>query len=296
MNDATRTRIGVIALASTLGLLFACADVMNTLEENTSSTTTLGKLVRGANQVRKSYEDFDPAEEHFIGRAVAAQLLQRGYDVSKDETLTSYVERVGQAIVYTNDDVRHTFQGYRFAVLDTDEVNAFATPGGIILITRGMIAATHSEDELAAVLAHEVAHVTLMHGLAAIQEGTRLAAFQSLAETVGEEVIGPGQMDKLSSIFGDSVDDIVVELAERGYDRDKEYEADRTADRYVRNAGYRSGALAAFLSRFEGEGGLFSTHPSSGDRLSELGSPTLGPVAPDALAAREERYRRCLGH
>ncbi len=274
----------------------ACADVMNELEKATDQNSLVGKAVRGANRVRKSFQDLDPAEEHYIGRAVAAQVLTRGYEVSKDEALADYVNKVGHAVVYLSDEVRHTFIGYRFAVLESNEVNAFATPGGTVFVTRGLIEATQSEDELAAVLAHEVAHVTLRHGLEAIQESNLLGAFQYLGESAAEATLGPGELDKLSDIFGDSVDDIVLTMVEKGYDRDKEYAADEAGESYVKAAGYRTGVLAAFIARLDGEGGLMSTHPGPGERVEELGSPPLGAIAPEAEQARNARYHRLCRH
>src|SRR5262249_13609731 len=143
----------------------ACASVLNALEQMTGEDTAEGKLIRGANRLRKSFQDLDPSEGHYIGRSVAAQILAMPqYPLLQDGRITAYVNRVGQAIVLQNDGVRHTFDDYHFAVLDTAEVNAFGCPGGIVLVTRGLVQDTASEDELAAVLAHEVAHVTLRHG------------------------------------------------------------------------------------------------------------------------------------
>jgi predicted Zn-dependent protease len=156
----------LVLAATPLAVLAACGQVLGALEEATDPDSAGGKLVRGANRLRKSAQDLDPSEEHYIGRTVAAQILAMPqYPLSADTRLGDYVTRVGLALAMTNDGVRHTFAGYQFAVLETAEVNAMACPGGTIFVTRGLLAKAGSEDELAAILAHEIAHVTARHGL-----------------------------------------------------------------------------------------------------------------------------------
>ncbi len=85
-------------------------------------------------------------EEYYVGRAVSAKILG-SYQMSTDAYLTRYVNLIGKTVAL-NSDKPFTFGGYHFAVLDTDEINAFAAPGGTIFITRGMIRTTSNEDEL----------------------------------------------------------------------------------------------------------------------------------------------------
>ena len=170
--------IGCLALG-----LIGCAGVLNSLEQSTTEDSAIGKLVRGANRIRKSAEDLDPSEEHFIGRAVAAAILAfPDYKLADAPKLNEYLNKIGSGIVASSDAVRHTFNGYHFAVLESTEINAFACPGGTVFITRGLIAKTESEDELAGVLAHEIAHVTNRHGLAAIKKGNLMVGFKYLGE------------------------------------------------------------------------------------------------------------------
>src|SRR6185503_10521873 len=149
-------------------------------------------LIRGTNRLRKSFDDLDPSEEHYIGRSVAAEILAMPqYPLAEDEAQLAYVERVGLGLAATNDDVRRPFLDYRFGILETDEVNAFACPGGLILVSRGLLAKTHGEDELAAVLAHEIAHVTLRHGVAAIQQANLTEAFGYLGAGAAQAAMKP---------------------------------------------------------------------------------------------------------
>jgi len=287
-----RTLLGAL-LALTLA---ACATVLTTLESATDEGSVEGKLIRGASRLRKSFEDIDPSEEHFIGRSVAAEILALPrYPLAADEDLLGYVERVGHGLVATNDGVRRPFLDYRFGILDTDEVNAFACPGGLILVSRGLLATTRGEDELAAVLAHEIAHVTLRHGVAAIRQANLTQAFTYLGAGAAQATMDPEDLRKVTDLFGDSVGDIVETLVTRGYSRDAEVAADELGRRFLSGAGYDPQALARVLERMEGEGGMFATHPSPEERVAALGAPLPWSGDPAAAAARERRWSAALG-
>jgi beta-barrel assembly-enhancing protease len=274
--------------------LAACAAVMNALEQATDENSAEGKLVRGANRLRKSFQDLDPSEEHFIGRSVAAQILAMPeYKVSNDEALTVYVNRIGHAIVETNDKVRRPFLDYRFAVLATEEVNAFACPGGLILVSHGLIAKTKSEDELAAVLAHEIAHVTLQHGVAAIQKANLAQAFTYLGAGAAQAAMKKEDLDKLTNLFDGSVGDIVQTLVTSGYSRESEEAADALGRTFLATTGYDPNALSRVLHNMEsdgGHGGMFATHPAPKDRIASLGAAVPFAGDAEALAARQKRY------
>ena len=272
----------------------ACAAIMNALESATDENTATGKYVRGANRMRKSFQDLDPSEEHFIGRSVAAQILAMPeYRLSDDEKLLAYVERIGNGIAMTNDKVRQPFLGYRFGVLATDEVNAFACPGGLILVSRGLIAKTRSEDELAAVLAHEIAHVTLRHGVAAIQKANLAEAFTYLGAGAAQSTMNQQDLQKLTGLFDASVGDVVKTLVTSGYSRESEQAADSLGRDLLATTGYDPQGLCRVLECMAGDGGhggMFSTHPAPKDRIASLGSPVAFAADAAAARARQQRY------
>lgn len=279
--------------------LAACAAVMNALEEATEEGSAAGKLVRGANRLRKSFQDLDPSEEHFIGRSVAAQILAMPqYPVSDDAKLAAYVERVGAGLVAQNDGVRRPFLDYRFAVLGTEEVNAFACPGGLILVTKGLLANTRNEEELAAVLAHEIAHVTLRHGVAAIQQANLAQAFTYLGAGAAQATMSQEDLGKLTELFDGSVEDIVQTLVTSGYSRDAEVAADQLGREFLAGAGYDPQALAGVLGCMQdhgGAGGMFSTHPAPKERIDALGAPLAFAGAADGVAVRTQRFATAFG-
>ena len=274
----------------------ACAAVMSTLEQATDENSVEGKLIRGTNRLRKSFQDLDPSEEHFIGRSVAAQLLAMPqYPLSTDEARLAYVERVGHALVETNDGVRRPYLDYRFGILDTDEVNAFACPGGLILVTRGLLAKTHGEDELAAVLAHEIAHVTLRHGVAAIQQANLAEAFTYLGAGAAQATMSQEDLAKLNGLFDDSVGDIVQTLVTSGYSREAELAADALGRQFLVPTGYDPQALGRLLAGMRGEGGMFATHPAPAERIQALGAPLAFAADAAATARRDERHLAAFG-
>lgn len=282
-------RLRSLVLLSALVLvpvgLVACAQVLGALEEATDPDSAGGKLVRGANRLRKSAQDLDPSEEHYIGRTVAAQILSMPqYKLANDAAMTAYVNRVGLGVAMSNDGVRQTFAGYHFAVLDTDEVNALACPGGTIFITRGLLQKASTEDELAAILAHEIAHVTLRHGLAQIKKANLAAAFQYLGSGA-LQAAGTNNEDlqKLATVFDDSVKDVVGALITSGYSREAESEADHAGRVFLAGTGYDPQALGRVLAKMSatgGQGGMFATHPAPQDRQQSLGEPL--PFVADA--------------
>lgn len=274
----------------------ACASVLNALEEATDENTVIGKVARGANRVRKSAQDLDPSEEHFIGRSVAAQILAMPqYPLADEPKLLAYVERVGHGVVAQNDGVLRPFLDYRFGVLATDEVNAFACPGGLILVTKGLLANTKNEEELAAVLAHEIAHVTLRHGCEAIKSSNLVSAFQYLGGAAAQATMSQEDLAKLTDVFGDSIGDVVGTLVTSGYSRDAEEAADKLGRQFLAGAGYDPQALRSVLACMDGhaggDGGMFATHPAPKDRIAALGGPL--PFAGDAaaVAARQQRFQ-----
>ena len=125
----------------------------------------VGKVLKTTAAATKTMSD---EEEYYLGRAVAAKILSE-YDLLENDALTDYVNRVGLTVAI-HSDKPYTYGGYHFAVLDTEEINAFACPGGLIFITSSMVDALTNEEELAAVLAHEVAHVSHRDGVASIKK------------------------------------------------------------------------------------------------------------------------------
>ncbi len=255
-----------------------------------SNSLDVGKMSQAAKQLRSGFSDISESEEYYIGRAVAAQILGR-YQKLGDAKLNRYAQTVLQTVAAASDRPS-VFKGYHVQVLDTPEINAFAAPGGFIFVTKGMLSLARNEDELACVLAHEVAHVAKKHGLKTIQTARLTSAFALLGGEAAKRY-SPDQVAKLTQAFEGSIDDIVNKLVVNGYSRDKEYEADKFAAQYARAANYDPGALKSFLARMDkasqSHGGMLKTHPPAAKRLSELGSLSASAFSQPS-SARDDRF------
>jgi predicted Zn-dependent protease len=113
--------------------------------------------------VARSLEDFTPEQEYYIGRSVGAVVLSK-YPAYTNAQVNQYLNMLGQTLAAASDKPQ-IFGGYHFLVLDSDDINAFATPSGLVFVTRGLIRCCPTEDALAAVLSHEIGHVQLRHGM-----------------------------------------------------------------------------------------------------------------------------------
>lgn len=283
-------------------LVVSCAAVEKGVDALASqgriSETDKEALLRTGEALRSSFADITEEEEYYIGRSVAALMLSR-YKVYDNETLTRYVNAVGQAVVYSSDRPE-TYAGYHFLVLDTDEVNAMAAPGGFIFITRGLLKRCSNEEMLAAVLAHEVGHVAARHGLQSIKKARLAEAFRLLGGEAARRS-GSEELAKLAGVFEDVLGDIVSVLVERGYDRKFEYEADTSALKFTAGTGYAPSGLTTFLEVLKKEApasggpGWFKTHPAPADRLDRAGK-TLAAMqnAPAEQSVRTERFLRSM--
>ena len=239
------------------------------------------------------FEEVTPEQEYFLGRAVAANILA-SYRLKTDApALTTYVNRIAAALV-VNSIRPEIFSGYHVAVLDSDEINAFATPGGHIFLTLGLVNSATSEDTLASVIAHEIAHVQLAHGYATIKNSRLNQAFAQAAFDVGSAGTGY-DLAGMAETFGLSVDAMVNVLL-NGYSREQEFQADAMAMSLMSLAGYEPSALIDMLRVLETNqsgrrGGFNNTHPTPAQRIANAQTTVGNYNAEDTRSYREARYR-----
>ncbi len=206
---------------------------------------------------------FSREEESAIGRQAAGNILGAA-PLVKDDKLQQYVNRVGRWVASQSERPEI---GWHFGVIESNDVNAFAAPGGYVLVTRGLYRQLHSEAELAGVLAHEIGHVIRKHHLKLLQQGR-------LVE-LGGKVLSKqaGGDERVQKLIGSG-----AEIFARALDQDAEFEADRIAVVLAARAGYDPFGLPRVLqdightARDEGSVALlFKTHPHPDDRLARLG-------------------------
>lgn len=300
MSASKSARLFAVALALTL-FAVSCA----VLDQGTNVLNTANRVAADANTVktaadklRSSFADITEEEEYYIGRSVAAMVLSR-YPVYQNAALTQYVNTVGNAVALFSDRPE-IFAGYHFLVLDTEEVNALAAPGGLIFVTKGLLRRCRDEETLGLILAHEVGHVAAKHGLQAIKKSRLTDAFMFLGTTAVQR-FGPQEVAQLTAMFEGVLSDIVEQLVVRGYDRASEYEADGLAVKFGARTGYEPGSILRFLKTMVGDKstasgkGWFKTHPSPEDRI---GSATKAIAAlgsaPKIEAVRTQRFSQAI--
>jgi len=242
----------------------------------------LGKVLKTA---KDAFGEVSPEQERTIGREAASVLLG-AVPLVKDEPLQRYVNRVGRWVALQTErpDIN-----WRFGVLDSMDVNAFAAPGGYVFITKGLLLRMGSEAELAGVLAHECAHVVKKHHLTAVQKHARL----DLLTTLAESRMGDEDREKLAKVSGG-----FKELYARGLDKQDEFDADRMGIVIATRSGYNPYGLPATLQMMSAmnpkDGALafmFKTHPAPDKRLDLLDN-TYAPL--DAYANQADVRERFL--
>ncbi len=250
----------------------------------------------GASKATEASRPITDSEEYYVGRAVAAQILGR-YKLDQNPKLTEYVNEVGDTVARKSSRP-NPFRGYHFAVLDTEELNAFACPGGIIFVTRGLIKTCQNEDQLAAVLAHEVGHVVNKDGINSISQARWTQVFTAMGAEAARQY--GGVAGNLVSLFEGSIDDVFKTIVVNGYSRQAEENADAAALTELTKAGYDPTALVALLTTMEAKGkgassGIFKTHPPTSERLAKVkASGGQSPGESKGEKLRTERFKKIV--
>lgn len=247
-------------------------------------------LLPGAKALFEARKDLTPENEYYVGRAVGTQILARneyryldvdGWQRDALSELTTYVNQVGNVVAAAAFDVPLAgdrpapLAGWHFVILDDASINAFAAPGGFVFVTRGAIALAENEDELAALLAHEVAHTKRGHALGSIKKSRVSGAFKDMLQNSVE--LDQSQLGDLVGAFNGAMDDMLDSLLVKGYSRDTEFNADRHGLEILVKAGYHGGAFVSYLTRLSkhqatGGGGMSATHPKAAERVAQLKS------------------------
>jgi beta-barrel assembly-enhancing protease len=300
-----RTKLLILlTILGAVALLNGCESMQPVLDvgaaigvaSGTVTQTQADSLTKTAKAVGKTFEDITPEQEYYIGRAVAATVLNR-YRPFDTEQVNLYLNQLGQTLAQASDRPE-TFGGYHFLVIDSPEINAFAAPGGLILVSRGMLRCCKSEDALAAVLAHEIAHIQGRDGLRAIQTGRLTSALTVLATESAKSFGGP-QLAQLTEAFEGSVNDIATTLMNSGYSRQLERQADEAALTILKRVGYNPYALVDLLKTMKTQlkpGGMdfAKTHPDPEERIRDISGMAGAPAKISAPPARQTRFEHAI--
>lgn len=225
----------------------------------------LTKVLEVTQKMQKATTDISESEEIELGGGIASNLLGAA-PLLHDQRVQKYVNNVGRWLALQTERPDLPWQ---FGVLDDNDINAFAVPGGHVFVTKGLLARMKSEAELAGVLAHEISHVLMKHHLQAIKKGART---DLMAEFANHAMQQNGSDPALTNLVNAG-----TEIYARGLDKNDEFEADRMGIVIATRGGYDPYGLPAVLQTLQGinpqDSGLalmFKTHPVLTDRLDLL--------------------------
>lgn len=207
-----------------------------------------------------------------IGQRIA-ESIEKNPDIvlDPDPLMTERVIEVGKKIAAVSDRKE---VNYSFRVIDMDEVNAFALPGGYIFLFKGLVEKVDTDDELASVIAHEIAHIVARHSVKRLQGGIGYTILQILMVATGTSA---GDARRIDNAFG--------QLA-ASYSREDEALADRIAIRYLKKAGFNPVAMISFLKKVQEANrnaplrpySSYRSHPHIADRIRMVKQELTGEV------------------
>ena len=248
----------------------------------------LGKIKKGADKAVEGKQKFDDynvtdQEEKELGDQVSLKLRDH-FGVYQNEAVTKYVTLVGSALAQSS---KHPNYDWKFIVLDTDGVNAYAAPGGIVHITRGLLGLMKNEAELAGVLGHEITHVTEKHTVNAIKQSKGISM---ASETAGGSDLRKEFLTRMAAAAFNKI-------FEGEFSQKDENESDKIGVQVANKVGYAPTGLADVLKKIDARNGstqdrngMFASHPATKDRIAS--NEKL--IASDKLSGKavgEARYK-----
>jgi len=255
---------------------------------------TAAAISQSSQAIMSAAEDITPEQEYYIGRAVAANILS-GYKIYEgNPAMTAYLNRICSSIII-NSPRPDIYNGYHVMLLDSNEINAFATPGGHIFVTRGLFSSAKSEDALAAVIAHEIAHIQLRHSIKAIRTSRITQALLVTGASAASAATG-SDVNELTDIFNESVGEIVTTMVNNGYSQTQEFDADNVALSLLAATGYNPSSLIEMLNELNRiqrsqPGGFNKTHPTPAQRITNAEKSVGKYKITDTRSYRQARFR-----
>ena len=259
-----------------------------------SDTIAVGQAIQEVEKVEKTV--FTPKDEYLLGKEVAASILS-AYKVYENEKVTEYVNLIGQSLAIFS-DLPETYGGYHFLILDSDDLNTFSAPGGLIFVTRGLLKLSASEDMLAGSLAYSIGHVVLHSGVETIRKVRMNASYSALA-LAGYKAGKPSSETYVDEKSADTMNEMTTMLAVKALTRTQVLRADQMALRILDKTGYEAKAYLDLLNLVSKTVSLNKPNtkpmfPSWEERITEVEKVVAAmkpvPRTPDQLTNRLERF------
>jgi beta-barrel assembly-enhancing protease len=269
-RSGKRWGYGLLALAIALGIGLGSGEA--------AYGWSLRDLLRGGAQIMQGIQiaNMSDQQEMDVGRQINQDLMSKQFKRFNDPNLQGYVNAIGQRLVphSTRPTLTYTFQ-----VIDSREVNAFATMGGYVYVTTGLMRLAENEAELAGVIGHEIGHIEGKH----------------LINQIRDTAIQQGLLTA-TTLDRSTIVNLAVNLAvSRPHSRRDERDSDQRGLRMMGQARYAQGAMATFMRKLASQGGsppqFLSTHPSSASRVQDIES-SIDPNLRQGDGMSPEAYRQ----
>lgn len=306
LQAAGRFSLLSLGMAPVAGLVSGCKTAESLTKGGAQLAAATGiithsqaeSIQKSTEAVARSFEDFTPEQEYYIGRTVGTMILQK-YPPYYNKAATIYINTVGRVLALVS-DLPETYGGYHFMILNSSEINALAAPGGLIFVTRGLLRCCRHEDAAAAVLAHEIGHVQHKHGLQAIEKSRVIEALTTLGAE-GAKTFGGAEIAQLTTTFEKSITDITNTLINNGYSRVFEREADQAAVTILKRVGYDPRGFTDMLrvmdKRLKPDTLDFAaTHPSPQTRIATIEDMIENIARKPIPQARQRRFQKNLSN
>ena len=280
--------------SSGLGFASKLAGTVGGDDQLIGAAASAGKITSGL-----IYSEVGPVQEYQLGCVVASRILPLYRPLPQDDPRSVYVRALGSALAAASNDPM-PYHGYMFLTVQSDEVNAFAVPGGFVFVTTGMLKFLKDEDELAAILGHEMGHMELRHGMKSVGKESVLKLFSLMKEVAtaagGANTAAKQQLTALADeLFGKLTTSI-----RNGYGIELESQADWRSIQFSRALGYETKALYDVLERFKAEKGSYGGASYPAERGADVlrYRDGFGCKDGDGGAGREvraARYKAAVG-
>ena len=262
------------------------------------AAASAGKITSGL-----IYSEVGPVQEYQLGCVVASRILPIYRSLPQDDPRSVYVRMLGATLAAASNDPM-PYHGYMFLTVDSNEVNAFAVPGGFVFVTTGMLKFLKDEDELAAILGHEMGHMELRHGMKSVGKESVLKLFSLMKEvaTMSDDS-GDSAQEATRRQLVALADELLGKLMtsiRNGYGIEIESQADWRSIQFAKALGYETKALYDVLERFKAEKGTYGGASYPAERGADVLKYREGFGCKDGdgesgRAARAARYRSAVG-
>jgi len=261
-----RWQYGLVSTVVALSLILSSA-------QPSSAIPWLELILRGVQVIQLS--NLSDRSEVELGRRINDQLISQEFRVVRDRAITDYVNQIGQRLAPLSDRPNLP---YVFQVVDSDQVNAFATMGGYVYVTTGLMRAADNEAQLASVISHEIGHIAANHAVEQMREAA-----------IASGLVSAAGLDRSTAV------NLGVDLAiRRPHSRQAEFEADQKGLVNLTRAGYAPKAMVEFMQKLLGQRSVpsfLSTHPATSDRITAL-NRQINPATADQGSGQDNSAYR----